>query len=183
VTQLGEAIAAGGFKSIAGLRPDEASVFSLPPSHFLGMLIAGHDNPEYVTFTGLTVLLLGLIGLRAVWRSDRRAAIGLSTLIAIAVVVALGSNTPLYELLYRLPGVSLLRVPARAWIVVAFAAALLCGAGVDALAGQLSATLAKKWKLAGWLAEIRGRRPQVVLENQRVVGIACGDLLPDRDVR
>ncbi|HJW84609.1 MAG TPA: hypothetical protein VJ754_09930 [Anaerolineae bacterium] len=136
----------------ASLRPGEASVFSLPPSHFLGMLIAGHDNPEYVTFTGLTVLLLGLIGLRAMWRSNRRAAIGLSTLIAIAVVVALGSNTPLYELLYRLPGVSLLRVPARAWIVVAFATALLCGAGVDALAGQLSETLAKKWKLAGWLA-------------------------------
>jgi hypothetical protein len=53
--------------------------------------------------------------------------------IVVGVVAALGSNTPLYQLLYRLPGSTLLRVPARAWFMVAFAMTALAGFGAQGL--------------------------------------------------
>ena len=135
----------------ASLSPSEAGTFSLPPLYLLGTLIATRDNIEYVTFVGLTVLVPALIGGRSAWKTNRRTAVWLIGSTMIGVLLALGSNTPLYEVWYRLPGVSLLRVPARAWIVVAFAAALLCGVGVDALAKWPAQAIGKKWKLASWM--------------------------------
>ncbi len=49
------------------------------------------------------------------------------------MIAALGTNTPLYNLLYQLPGSTLFRVPARAWFMVSFAMAALAGFGVQGL--------------------------------------------------
>ena len=56
-----------------------------------------------------------------------------SVVIIVGVIAALGTNTPLYDLLYRLPGSTLFRVPARAWFMVSFAMAALAGFGVQGL--------------------------------------------------
>ena len=53
--------------------------------------------------------------------------------IVVGVIAALGTNTPLYDLLYQLPGSTLFRVPARAWFMIAFAMAALAGFGVQGL--------------------------------------------------
>ncbi len=132
---------------------DEAGAFSLPPGYLLGMLLADRGDVERVTYVGLAVLVMALIGVRSAWRDRRRVAIWLIALTALGALAALGANTPLYALLYRLPGVSLLRVPARAWILVTFAAALACGLGIDALvqwpAGR---PIVRRWRLASVLA-------------------------------
>jgi hypothetical protein len=55
---------------------------------------------------------------------------------ATTVIFALGTSTPLFPLLVGLvPGLGWLRVPPRAWVLVAFCLALLAGRGLDALTG------------------------------------------------
>jgi hypothetical protein len=136
----------------ASLSLDEAGAFSIAPAQLLNLLLAGSGGVESTAHVGLAVLALALIGVRAVWRERQRVAVWLIALSAAGAVVALGTNTPLYTLVHSLPGMSLLRVPGRAWIMVAFAAALACGLGVDALMRRGSEMrLSKKWVLAGWL--------------------------------
>lgn len=134
---------------------DEASEFSLPPTSLLGMLLASRGNVERVTYLGLTTLVLAMVGARAMWFAKRRVVVWLTLLVALGVIVALGTNTPLYALLFRLPAVSLLRVPGRAWIMVTFAAALACGLGLDAaMRWTAQHSLKKTWRLTGWVVSV-----------------------------
>ncbi|HLF28647.1 MAG TPA: hypothetical protein VJG32_20125 [Anaerolineae bacterium] len=146
------ALALAAESTRASLAPSEAAEFSLPVGSLAGLLLAGRGDPERLTYVGLTVLVLALIGVRSVWHTRRRVALWLIALIVLGVIVALGMNTPLYEVLYRIPGVALLRAPGRAWFLVVFAAALACGLGLDAaLRWTAGRRLEKKWLLAGWI--------------------------------
>ena len=146
------ALSLAGESSRAGLSPDEAGFSSLPVTYLLGTLLASRGDPESLTYVGLTVLVPALIGLHVAWREQRRVAAWLIMLMVIGAIAALGANTPLYALLYRLPGMSLLRVPGRAWFLVAFAAPLACGLGIGALMRWTAERLvARKWMLASWL--------------------------------
>src|SRR5581483_5494560 len=51
----------------------------------------------------------------------------------LALLVMLGSHTPLYLAIYHLPGGGLFRAPARAGLVVDFALAIVAAYGLDAL--------------------------------------------------
>ncbi|HEY4687862.1 MAG TPA: hypothetical protein VIK33_01015, partial [Anaerolineae bacterium] len=146
------ALTLAGETTRASLSPGEAGLYSLPLDNLLGVLVVNRGDPEGVTYVGLAVLVLGLIGLRSMWREQRRAATWLLVLIVLGVFAALGANTPVYQVLYRLPGVSLLRVPGRAWFLVAFAMALAGGMGVDAMMRWASERRpARRWVLAGWM--------------------------------
>jgi len=87
---------------------------------------------EVYTYLGLPVLALALAGVVA---GRRRADIRLyAVLAALALALALGAQTPLYNLLYHLgPGFDVARTPARWMLVVTLAVAVLAGAGADAL--------------------------------------------------
>ena len=85
---------------------------------------------EIYAYAGLLPLLLAPVALR------RRAAWPYAVLAALALLVMLGGNTPLYSLLYHLPGGAQLRVPARAGLILDFSLALLAGFGLDALRGS-----------------------------------------------
>ena len=118
----------------SSLSPDEAATLSLDPVYVLGVLIADRSGAaERMTYVGLIVLVLAVIGVKLAYRSHRRRIIWLCGLLIAGVIVALGVNTPLYSLLSQLPGVSLLRVPARAWFVVTLAMAALAGLGLQGL--------------------------------------------------
>jgi hypothetical protein len=53
-----------------------------------------------------------------------------------AILLALGSNSPLYPLLYRfVPGIGMFRAPARWLLLYAFAASMLAGRGADLVLG------------------------------------------------
>ncbi|MBN1656777.1 MAG: YfhO family protein [Anaerolineae bacterium] len=116
-----------------GLSVDEAGTLSLAWPQLLTLLIPTYGGqPEQVIYLGVPILLLAATGL--LLRRDA-ATWFLTASAAVAVLFALGTHTPLFPFLARLvPGLGWLRVPPRAWVVVALAVALLAGRGLDALA-------------------------------------------------
>lgn len=109
----------------------DAGVFSLSGGHLVGLLLPPHGgNPETLTYLGLPVLLLAGIGFSA---APRRHAFWMIAIV-LAVVYALGVNTPVWLLLVEaLPFLRWFRVPARAWLVVMLAGSVLAGYGLQAV--------------------------------------------------
>jgi hypothetical protein len=120
-----------------GLALEESGIASLPPSYLIGLLVADHGGfQETMTYVGAVGLFLALVGL-ATWR-DRERWWWL-TVILVATIYSLGTNTPLYELLYRvLPPLGWLRGPARAWFLVVLAVAVLAARGVTDIVPKIS---------------------------------------------
>jgi hypothetical protein len=134
----------------SALRLDEVGLYSLPWTYFLGLIIpplAGFH--EYLTYLGVLPLLTALLGLR-------RGNWFWAGMVVTAAALSLGTNFPLYALIYRLvPGVAWLRVPARAWFLVGLGVAVLAGLGAEWLVAQGLPSLAARWRrphLAGWSA-------------------------------
>jgi Bacterial membrane protein YfhO len=118
----------------ANLSEQEAGTLSLDAAYVLGTLIADRSGvAERTTYFGLVVLILALVGMNLQWHTQRRMMIWFVVVISVGVIAALGTSTPLYSLLYRLPGSTLFRVPARTWFMVAFAMAALAGFGAQGL--------------------------------------------------
>jgi hypothetical protein len=111
---------------------DEAGFLSLPLTHLLTALIPTYGGePEQVIYLGLPVALLAVMGL--VLERDWTAWF-LTIVAALAALFALGTHGPLFPILVGLvPGLSWLRVPPRAWVLVAFSLALLAGRGLEVL--------------------------------------------------
>lgn len=86
-----------------------------------------------VLFPGFGVLLFAGIGAAGYVRADegrRRLILAYGLLAAMAAWASFGPALGLYAILDRLPGMSLIRAPARFGIVVTFALAVLAGLGV-----------------------------------------------------
>jgi hypothetical protein len=123
-----------GSTARASITPEEAGTQSLDPIYLLGVIIADRSGAaERTTYVGLVVLILAIVGAKLFYRRERRRVIWLIGVLIVGIIAALGLNTPLYRILLALPGSTLLRVPARAWFVVTFAAAALAGLGVQGL--------------------------------------------------
>jgi hypothetical protein len=115
----------------SNLSTQEAGALSLDAAYVLGTLIADRSGAaERTTYFGLVVLILAFVGLKLQWQTRRRLMIWFVVVMIFGMLAALGTNTPFYELLYRLPGLTLFRVPARAWFSF-FAMAALAGFGVQ----------------------------------------------------
>jgi len=117
----------------AGLSPQEAMTLSLPPAGLLGVALPLEPaTPEWATYLGLPVLGAAIV---ALWGPRRKVAYALWACAILAAALALGAYTPLYGVALRvLPGLSLLRVPARFWILVLGCVSALAGMGLDATA-------------------------------------------------
>ncbi|MDH7489524.1 MAG: hypothetical protein QHH80_08445, partial [Anaerolineae bacterium] len=131
-----------------GLSPQGAMALSLPPAALLGAVLPLEPaTHEWSTYLGVPVVAAAIV---ALWGPRRKIACALWGCVALSAVLALGAHTPLYGVVLRvLPGLSLLRVPARFWIVALGCVAALAGTGLDALTAircdtraQWSATLA-----------------------------------------
>ena len=112
------------------LHPSEALTYSLPPYHLIGLLFPGFGRAhEWVTYLGMVPIsmLVLVIGVPTLRHSLR----GWLIFGGVAMLAALGSYFPGVEILMCLPGISLLRVPARLWFVVGFVASLSTAAGVN----------------------------------------------------
>ena len=110
----------------------EASFYQLPAA-LLATLFAPSQFqfPEWTMYLGVAPMMLALA---ATIGPRRRETIFFGVLVLFALVYALGNQTPLFGLVFRLvPGASFLRVPTRLWALAGAAAALLAGLGVDAL--------------------------------------------------
>jgi len=89
---------------------------------------------EVYAYIGLLPLALAILGVVVGWR--RPNVPHYAALTVVGVVLALGSNTPLYEAVYRVvPGLDLARVPARWLLLSTVGVTILAGVGADALAG------------------------------------------------
>jgi hypothetical protein len=112
------------YSARSALGMQDAAIYSLPPfPYLLGLLVPLRGViHEWVTYAGLAPLGLALagVGRRPFW-----AAAGVT-----AGIFALGSNSFLFPLVFRwLPGLNMLRVPSRAWFIVALAVCLLAAHG------------------------------------------------------
>jgi len=110
----------------------------------LGVIIPALNGfHEYTTYLGVVTLLLAPAGL-----GRRTLFWALAALVTMAF--ALGTYTFFYPLLFQyVPGVSLLRVPPRAWFIVGLCAGQLAAHGADRL-------------LREWLPRLRRRKGAIV---------------------
>ena len=125
----------------------EAATNSLPVPYLLGLLMLDpYGFHEYLTYLGLAPLVLAFVGIR------RQTAFWLIAAI-VAAVFSLGTNGFLFPLLFPvLPGLGLLRVPPRAWFIVALAVCVLAAFGAQRL--QSGSPARGRWLLTAGLAAV-----------------------------
>ena len=122
-----------------GSYPPEGIITALMP-HFYGNYLKLNfwvsnlpwSIPFYNLYVGiLPIVLLLFVPFRDIGK-DR--ILLFSMLLAVLVFfLSLGSNTPLYRLLYHLPGFNRIRAPEKIIVIWVFAWSLLAGKGMDAL--------------------------------------------------
>ncbi len=91
---------------------------------------------EFALYVGLLPLLAA--GAACLYRRGVPQARFYAWLAAVGLVLAFGKYTPIYGVLFHLPGLSLVRVPARWLLVCMLGMAVLTGPGVDWLLAQRS---------------------------------------------
>jgi hypothetical protein len=112
--------------------PAEAALeMSLPPAQLLGAFaLQAGGWPETQTYLGATIVVLIVCGAAV---SMGRSRFWTAVLL-VGILLALGAYTPLYELMMQMiPGMSSMRVPARFFLIVALAAAMLAAHALDRL--------------------------------------------------
>jgi len=92
--------------------------------------------PQQNLYTGiLSLVLLGFVSSQE--KVDKRV-MGFGGLVAIvSLLLAFGHNTPIYKIVYLLPGFDRFRAPSKIMVLWAFSMALLAGIGMDGLFSYL----------------------------------------------
>jgi hypothetical protein len=134
-----------GLSRRVALTPSDVGAYSIQPFGLLGLLIPPYGMLyELVVYMGWLPLVLAVMG------AARRKWFWLTTGLA-AIVYALGTNAFVFPLLLKvLPGANWLRVPSRAWFIVAFCTAALAGWGTDGLLASLKSASKRHWISAGF---------------------------------
>jgi hypothetical protein len=120
------------YTSRQGFTLREAGFFQLPAPVLITLFAPSQFQfPEWMTYLGVAPLALAA----AAWLGPRRADTWFFILLAVfAAIYSLGTQTPLFEFVFRfLPGAGFLRVPTRLWAFAGAAVAVMAGLGVDAL--------------------------------------------------
>ncbi|MEA3375484.1 MAG: hypothetical protein U9R72_04725, partial [Chloroflexota bacterium] len=144
---------------------------SLPPRYLWGLILADHRGyMDYVLYVGLPVLALVVLALR------RRQARFWWAFVGLALVYALGANTPIYGWAFGpLSGLGWLRAPSRIWFVAAAALALMAGWGIDRMVAGLGAR-GRRWVNRAALA--LGTLPAALLVGYAIaIGKPPGNLI------
>lgn len=145
-----------------------ASAFSLPPINLITFIIPGYLGDtigslywgryyfwEMCGYLGFIPLVLALFSL--LLRKDRMAIL-LAALTTGALIVALGSYTPIFKPLYDLfPGFRLFRGSAKSLFLVSFFLSTMAARGADCLASpdpsdekKENCRTSPRWSAAGW---------------------------------
>jgi len=146
-----------------GLDPVFAAAYSVDPASLAGLALPlplGHPAAgtywgaphfwELSTHLGVTVVILCLIAV--IGRVKRCWPLG--ALLLLSILFAMGRYTPLFPLLFEhVPGLDRLRVPSRAMLIAALAAALLAARGLDRV---LSTPDGARLPLTRWALPVAG---------------------------
>lgn len=133
---------AGQSNRSGGLNQQQAMAFSFSPFLIGRGLLPSYDGllfGEYIAYSGVIGLALAVIGIFSrhvslnFCGSNRFSTLPYILLAVVAFSFSLGVYNPLYWLLAQLPGFSFFRVPARWLALVALAAAVLAGVGLQSL--------------------------------------------------
>lgn len=123
---------------------EKANIFALGVRDLLGILLpnfGGHH--ELMTYLGWTVVVFAVLGALSGIRSQNKILRFWILVGGLAGLWALGLQGGLFRLGFAIvPGVSLLRVPSRAWFLVGLAVAPLAATGLDELRELSSQRLA-----------------------------------------
>jgi hypothetical protein len=105
--------------------------YELPAAKLFGFILPDFGGwAEWMTYSGILVIFLAIL---APFHPKSWTVFWWGAAV-LGVLVALGSQTPIYEILLRLlPGARLLRVPPRLLFMTSFALAVLSGYGLEAL--------------------------------------------------
>lgn len=125
----------GPYLNRGALTAEEAGIYSLELPQLIGLiLVPGGGSVETLTYVGLPVLALALVGAFAY----RRRLLIWFVLLALALIYGLGLNSLMWRALADLFSPLLwFRVPARAWLLAALIIPLLAGYGAQALGEQV----------------------------------------------
>ena len=112
------------------LKPEEVLVLSLPPARLLGLFYPDLGGfHEWVIYLGAGVVLLA--GLAVIWGGWRVRSGFWIALAMISLGFSLGANLPGGDMLAKIPGINLMRVPPRSLFLLGMAAAILAADGLD----------------------------------------------------
>lgn len=119
----------------AALATAERLELSMPASQLVGIVFPPWGGwPEWMTFGGVTVLVLALIGLVTCFPRVRIWLL----ITAASLIFSMGSQLgPFGEVLWGIPGLSSLRVPPRFLFLVGLSMAVLAAYGADVLGAAL----------------------------------------------
>ncbi len=144
----------------ASLSIQEVFRFSLPPARLLGLVYPDLGGfHEWMLYPGAAVLCLSLLAL--IWRRSRSRAAFWLAVAAGSLMISLGSFLPGLDLLARLPGIDLLRVPSRALFLSGLGMAAAAAFGLDTLldgaqAGELRQAGLALTAVAGFTLSLAG---------------------------
>jgi hypothetical protein len=135
-----------GLSTRAGMSLVEQSVFSLNAFDLLGTIVYLPVQPEQFVFVGSTALFLCLLAFlkpsRMTWFWGATAF--------LAVLLAVGPATPAYPLFAgAIPGASLLRVPARFFLLALLAISMLAAKGASLLDRPADGVFQRRTRLLG----------------------------------
>ncbi len=154
----------------AGLSEAARDSLALDWAHLLGYIHPILGQPEQVTYLGVSLLTLVVVG----FLSRRRDSLFWGGVFILTILLSMGSATPLYPLLTRiLPGAGFLRVPARMLFLSAFAAAILASIGVEWVSDPaIDKTNSKPFRMTmlGWILLVV--LTNIALATTRVVALS-----------
>jgi hypothetical protein len=121
-----------GLSTRSELAPGDVFHYSLPPGNLLGLFFPDPSGfAEFVFYPTAGILVLALWAISR--RSSRQRSAYWIWAGAAALLFSLGSAIPLLEILARLPGFDLLRVPPRALFIVDMCLLILAAWGFQDL--------------------------------------------------
>jgi hypothetical protein len=144
-----------------GLGGDIAFAYSFPPEQLLGLVVPylfekGLDGRapwgrssfrEMTLYVGIVPLVLAVFGVARCRRDGRSVA--LLTLLALSLLMALGSYSPASWVFGAFPVFNLVRFPSRILFVSALCLALLAGLGLDQLRERADRAWARRLQWSG----------------------------------
>jgi hypothetical protein len=107
--------------------------------------------PQQNLYVGiLPVVLLGFLSLQG--RVEKRTVLFGALLAGVSLLLAFGHHTPVYKLVYLLPGFDRFRAPSKIIVLWAFSMALLAGIAMEGLFSYLrKKSLARLYPLLLWV--------------------------------